>query len=63
PAVPELAGYLSADCAVFLDDVHRFSHVEIAREWGAILGVKFAIVHARGGFAYAARGQSFDPIL
>ncbi|MBI1364512.1 MAG: hypothetical protein GC153_00960 [Alphaproteobacteria bacterium] len=63
PAVPELSRYLAPRCAVFLDDLHRFSHVQIAREWGAILGVKFSIVHARGGFAYAARGAGFDPIL
>ncbi|MEL7491441.1 MAG: class I SAM-dependent methyltransferase [Pseudomonadota bacterium] len=63
PAVPMLKDRLSADCAVYLDDIHRPSHAEIAKQWSETLGLAFEHHHARGGFAYAARGESFDPII
>ncbi len=63
PAVPLLKDFLSPSCAVFLDDIHRPSHAQIAKRWGAALGVTFVCHHARGGFAYAARGDGFDPVI
>ena len=63
PAVPVLKEKLAPACAVFLDDIHRPSHARIAARWGVELGVTFTEHHARGGFAYAARGPAYDPII
>lgn len=63
PAVPELEDLLEDRCALFLDDIHRRSHAEIAREWGRRLRIPFTLVHARGGFGYGVRGAAFDPII
>lgn len=63
PAIPALKDHLAERCAIFLDDVHRPSHAKIAKRWGDYLGLAFTEHHARGGFAYAARGGSFDPII
>jgi len=63
PALPMLKDALAERCAIFLDDIHRPSHAQIARDWGQLIGVPFREHHSRGGFAYAARGEAFDPIL
>jgi len=63
PAVPMLKDALAARCAIYLDDVHRTSHGEIAEGWGQALDLSFSEHHARGGFAYAVRGDAFDPIM
>lgn len=63
PAAQALKNALGARCAIYLDDVHRPSHARIAARWGELLGLHFTEHHARGGFAYAARGDAFDPII
>lgn len=63
PAAAHLKDRLAPNVSIYLDDIHRPSHAKIAREWGRLLGMEFTFVHARGGFAYAARGQTYDPIL
>lgn len=63
PAARALADLLAPDFSIFLDDIHRPSHAAIAREWGELLKLAFTLVHARGGYAYAARGRAFDPII
>lgn len=63
PAIPELADRLADRCAVFFDDIHRPAHARIAEEWSTRLGVRFAPHFARGGFAYARRGDGFDPVM
>ena len=54
---------LNDRCAIFLDDIHRPSHAGIANDWSEELSLRFSVHHARGGFAYAARGVAFDPII
>ena len=63
PAVPMLKDVLNDRYAIFLDDIHRLSHAKIASDWSDELSLRFSLVHARGGFAYAAQGAAFDPII
>jgi predicted O-methyltransferase YrrM len=59
PALPFIAGLLSEDCAIFLDDICRSGEQSILKKWSKDFGIAFEKHWARGGIARGVRGRAF----